>query len=312
MNPRGNKDEKFAKLNFNLMLNSNFIGGLFAGMFNGIVFHPVDKAIYLHTVDQPDDKKPLFSKKYWVKPFDGLRTTFYQRMFSQGIYFTLQGELNNRLYPVLKNQYGVSDKSSKFIIGSSAGAITGFFSNGIYAVKYYTFKKKGGAPLKNAIEMFSKGGIKPFFKGINAGISRDMTFGACYEVLNAYSDEYVLNKIPKENKKSQESLYALFRFISAAIATTMNSPFNYARNMQFASPPHQVQPGIMELLAAIWAGSKKIPEKGLLPRLSFFQNRFVIGFGTARAALGMVTGQEVFNRTKIKIEELNSDYAKKI
>jgi hypothetical protein len=292
-------------------INVNLSSGLLTGIFISVFFHPVDRAFYLRNTD----KKPqyLFAPKYWKTPFSGLRNTVYQRILSNSVYFTMQGELNSRLQPWMQqNQY--SSFSTRMAIGSLAGSMTGFFSNGSYAVKYYSFRhgprKK---PLENAIRMWQKGGGQPFFKGIVPGVMRDSIFGVTYELLNLVGDTYLLNNLDKSSEDGGVKRFAFFgaRFFSAAVATTLSSPFNYVRNIQFNSPPEKGQPHCLDVLCNVWQESnkyvKECPDKKLLARMGFFKEKFMVGPGTIRAAAGMGLGQALVNYLRPAIQNLDID-----
>lgn len=314
-----------------MTVNVNFAAGLSVGFISGVGFHPLDRALYLRGTEKLKERQHLFAPKYWSNPMSGLRNTIYQRIFSNGIYFTMQGELNTRLYPVMKNEWQVSDNLSKPCIGLIAGAVTGFFSNASYAVKFYTFTyKPNGRPLENAMEMWRRGGYKPFFKGIYAGVARDAIFGVFYETTNFLLDNYCVkelqNKIPQEYNKTKDALYFSTRFFSATLATIMSSPLNYARNIQFKTAPHKPQPLILDIWSDVWRESNKALKKAEIashtnrnrntifscPRLKFFQNKFMIGAGTARAGLGMALGQLLFNNMSNSVQKLDDPRLHKI
>lgn len=310
-------------------VNVNLASGLIVGMFTGIGFHPLDRALYLRGTDKLKDRKHLFAPKYWQNPLSGLRTTIYQRILSGGIYFAMQGELNNHLYPMMKNEWQWGEILSKASVGFMSGSAAGFFSNANYAVKFFTITRKpDGRPLENAIEMWKQGGYKPFVNGIYAGVSRDASFGVFYEVLNLILDKHLVkklqNKIPDENTKSKDTVYLLSRFFSAGVATIASSPLNYARNMQFKTPPHKQQPLIFDLWCDAWresskalktsakknqSGEKTQPSKKLsvLFRLNFFRSKFMIGAGTTRAAGGIAASQLLSNKASEFIRGLDEE-----
>jgi hypothetical protein len=307
-------DKKWGELvHVSVPVNVNFAGGLLTGFFISICFHPLDRALYLKNTDKTFH--PLFAPKYWKKPFSGLRTTVYQRMLSASLYFTMQGELNSQLKPAMQeNQYPLF--FIQLTIGVLTGITTGLFSNANHAVKYYSYKHgKGKKPLENAIKMWQKGGISPFFKGVTASVMRDSIFGINYELINYATDTYLLNELNKkiEDEKLQGSAFFISRFLSATTATACSSPFNYIRSMQFNSKLDKKQPHSFDILCDAWKESNKYikehPEK-FFARMNFFQSRFMIGSGTARSGLGMASGQLLMNTLKPAIQNLDGEAKK--
>lgn len=316
--------QKKDTIKITIPVNINFIGGLATGITLGVGFHPVDRALYLRGTDKLKDRQHLFAPKYWTQPMTGLRNTLYQRILSNGIYFTLQGELNTHLYPIIKNEWGWGDKQSKIGVGLIAGGVTGFVSNASYAVKFYTISHRPkGKPLENALVMWRQGGYRPFVNGIYAGVGRDGTFGILYEFSNLVLDEHIVkklqNKVPEENTKTRDTIYLLSRFFSAGIATAASSPLNYARNMQFKTKPKQKQPHIFDIWCDAWRESSKFlngsgknaqlnqlsERRPIFPRLNFFRHKFMIGPGTIRAAAGMAIGQLLFDKATGRMRDFD-------
>lgn len=298
-----------------LPINVNWAAALAVGVATGIGFHPIDLAFYRRSIEKIKDRQSLFTPKYWAEPTTGLRNTVYQRIISNGIYFALQGELNSRLLPIMKNEWHYSDKVSAIGIGLLAGAATGFFSNASYAVKFYTFTHKPkGKPLENALRMWKQGGPRPFLNGIYPGVMRDATFGLFYEFTNLILDKHfvikIQNQIPDENKKTKDFIYFSSRFFSASLATAASSPWNYARNMQFKTSPQKKAPLVLDIWCAAWTESKKtlkasskkthlnqtMIKPSYFPRVMFFATIFNVGLGTLRNSAGFAIQQLLFKK----------------
>jgi hypothetical protein len=301
-------------INVSIHINVNFVAGLIVGIINSIAFHPLDKAFYLRSIDPIETREHLCALKYWEEPLAGLRTTFYQRIFSSSIYFMMQGELGTKLKPVMQNQWRFKEYTSQMAIGLLSGFVTGFFSNASYAVKYYTINyKPKGKPLENSIEMWRQGGLKPFFNGIYPGASRDMLFGVFYESTNYLLDQYLIKPMneatPEASTTTKEAVYFGSRFFSATIATTISSPLNYARNIQFKTSPQQKQPSVYSILRDVWRESNQaiINKPGFFSRALHLQDKLMLGVGTARAGLGMALGQLMFNHTKTIVRRFDNN-----
>ena len=109
-----------------------------------------------------------------------------------------------------------------------------------------------------ARDMFHKGGVRPFFVGAAATVSRDFIFGGAFAVLRHYIHTHHRmrdNDIEEEKEKQKQKgkhkqqdkkkdgVYVVYvrqflvSMVSASVATVLSSPFNYIRNMHYACPP---------------------------------------------------------------------------
>lgn len=291
-------------VNVTIPINVNLVGGVATGLVASVIFHPLDRALFIRARTPFAQRETIFAPKFWSHPFSGLRSTFYQRLLSQGGYFTAQGELNTHLKPFLRNKLEFSELSAKFTIGLAIGVLTGVFSNANNAVKHYAYRHPGETPLGTAIKMLNKGGIKPFMNGIRPGILRDMTFGSIYESLNVLSDQVILQKIPHEHSSFNDAAYVFSRFTSAIIATVASSPFNHARAIQFDTPLHKTKKSTTAILVSCWLESEREIKKSAkesthqhgFERYSYFAKRFNWGPGTLRSGVGIVFAQLFFNK----------------
>ncbi len=248
-----------------------------------------------------------------IAPFSGLRSTFYQRLLSQGVYFTAQGEFNTHLKPILRNNFAFSELSAKFVVGLSIGVFTGVLSNASNSIKHYAYRHPGDTPLGTAIKMLNKGGIAPFMNGIRPGVMRDMVFGSLYESLNVISDQYIIEKIPKEHSTFSNTAYGFSRFVAAIIATVASSPFNHARAMQFDTPLHKKKKSTTAILVSCWLESDRVVKKANadsknkhgFARHIYFANKFNMGPGTIRSGAGMLISQLLFNKFTQKLKNLD-------
>jgi hypothetical protein len=88
-------------------------------------------------------------------------------------------------------------------------------------------------------------------------------------------------------------------FLDTIVSAIASSPFNYARTIQYATPPHEKPLFITQILHSVWNQSKAMPT--IMERMGFFQNQFRIGWGTARVGAGMAVGQAVFDGIKSRL-----------
>ena len=215
--------------------------------------------------------------------------------------------LQSRMSNLIENTVGkdLNERTMNFLVGMGAGICNGAALSPLAAVKYHSWGKEGARFLETARAMASSGGVRPFFKAINATAVRDMTFGCVYEVGRvmvrksagkiwyAQEDGGPLNN--GEEQKS-ETVAAFANMTAAAVATGLSAPFNYARNMKLATPATKTPPTTSAALRDLWKAAGHQPT--LSTRLSFLQQRLRVGWGTARVAVGVALGQWLFDRSR--------------
>lgn len=271
METRKKPSNDHVKITF--QVNTNIIGGFFAGIFNAVALHGFDRALYLRSTDSKP--KHFFAPHYWSAPFNGLSQTIIQRIFSQGCYFAVRGELDAHFAPYLKGTWQCSEFFTRLSIGTMTGMCTGVLSNANNTVKAYTFNKsrKRKCPTDNyhntfgynAAEMWRHGGVKPFCKGIGPSIGRDMQYGAVNEGLNHLLDRIFVRQLlvqlaEEDKEKQKQAVFFASRLFSASIATASASLWNYARNQQVSTHPKQRQPHTFDILCNLWRESNKVKE----------------------------------------------------
>lgn len=139
-----------------------------------------------------------------------------------------------------------------------------------------------------ALEMFRKGGFRPFLVGATATVVRDIIFGGTYAVMR---HQLAFSTKPNSFRDIDVYNYSINLF-SACIATVFSSPLNYARNIHYSTPPHDRASTIVEILKDLLKESKSHPSH--LDRAKFLQARLRIGWGTARVGLGMAFGAQIY------------------
>lgn len=267
----------------------NVTSGICTGVTIAALFHPWDRASFLAvTNNRPfiyDGLKNRFVAENFTQPYHGVTQSIIYRTIANGLYFVAQRQLSDSLYPYLHNQMGLHEWQAQFIVGLSAGSISGIGTNSFSAIRSQTWINPGSTFVSSTKIMWGHGGIKPFMKGISATVGRQTTFGVIYEVLRHSGTD--------PNKKS--SLWQFAQNAGAAgVATLFAGPFNYVRNKTYATPPNQQPPNAMKLLSDVWHDSKA--KTSLPSRAGFFLKKFQIGSGTARVAVGMAAGQEIFEK----------------
>ena len=265
----------------------NFASGLITGVILSCGLHPWDRALYLAMTNKRPFLYDFMNNRFvidnFTNPYHGFTQTIISRTLGNGIYFFIQNEIKPVLYPYLRQNLQFQEWQAQLGVGMAVGSITGIATNILYAIKSQTWNHPGSTFFSSACLMWSHGGMQPFMKGIFATIYRDTTFGIFYEVLRNCN---------LAHHKEDHSYPFLRNASSAGIATIFSGPFNYARNIQYATHPGTTPPKVAKILDDVWQESKS--SKTLASRLGFFQQKFQIGWGTARVAVGMASGQTIF------------------
>jgi hypothetical protein len=121
---------------------------------------------------------------------------------------------------------------------------------------------------------------------------RDTIFGLTYEVLRTSLRKHTFSLGAREYKPSQFSS----NIAAGLAATIVSGPLNYARNMQYATKAHKVPPSIASSIVQLV--SEASAQAGLRERLVLLQQRLGVGWGSARVALGMASGQLLFETVR--------------
>ena len=265
----------------------NIVSGMITGVGIAGIFHPWDKALFLSMTNKRpfvyDGQKNRFVAENFTQPDHGFMQTIAARTLANSLYFVAQCQMYESLYPYLRHNVGLYEWQAQLGVGLSIGSMTGIGANGLYAVRFQTWKNPGSSFISSARSMWLHGGVKPFMRGLSATVSRDSTFSTVYEILRNCGNN--------ENKRDKSWQFA-HDAGSAAVATLFSGPLNYARSVQFSTPPSTPSPRTGKILTDVWHESKSC--ESLTLRLGFFIQRFQIGWGTARVAVGMATGQKIF------------------
>ena len=92
--------------------------------------------------------------------------------------------------------------------------------------------------------------------------------------------------------------------IAGALGTIASSPFNFVRNIKYGWPAKETPPSATIILGQLWTeAGKKAREEGSRQSLSYLQERLRIGWGTARVAVGMAIGYEIYEVVKATLDK---------
>ena len=273
--------------------NIHLISGLITGVLVAGLFNFWDRALYLSVSNQ----RNFLLKANFQAPFQGILQAIIQRTLLGGLYFTLQGEASTYLEAPLRHQLHMNETLFRCVVGLVAGSMSGGLTNGISVIKYHQWGHDERSFYSSLQEIWTKGGAKTFFHGINATMTRDVVFGSTYETLRT--------SLRKQNAHF-EANPLLCNILAGSLATLVSGPFNYVKNIQYSIAPGEKNPPMISLLNQFCV--QLFEQKTHLERLSFFQQKLRIGWGTARVGVGMGVGQWIFDHIKSTLEDDSTHY----
>jgi hypothetical protein len=272
--------------------------GLTAGILQAGLFNPFDRALYLSVKNEV----PFLRWENFHNPYTGFFQSVGHRALSGGLYYPLetffctllvddeydnlsttsqlsstqhQQHSNITLHPALAN----------FIAGSLAGTSMAIILNPIAAIKYKSWGRDVNRGMViEAMEMFQKGGFRPFGNGLIPTLLRDLVFGGTYTFLRLEL-QYRLMLRPDQQWGANMG--------AAALATIVSGPFNLARNVQYATRSQHVADTVTTVLINFVHETALKPT--LVGRVQYIQGRLRIGWGTVRVAVGMSFGHYVYD-----------------
>jgi Mitochondrial carrier protein len=293
----------------------------------------------------------------------GVFQTIFQRGISAGLYFPLEEIFISYLKESFKSPKSTPGSNETWLLlcaGLMAGAGNGFIMNPISSIKYHYWATSGGSEVYNssvkrngtnpvqmktdtfftvAADMLRRGGLRPFFVGVNATISRDIIFGGvfaylrhelpkqpffstycssssaapCSSIASSFSN-LATSSNSSSSSHASESLICcrnssnsqngpqqtfLTDLLSGLIATTLSSPLNYVRNIHYSLPPDVKPASTFTVLGELWM--KASEEQTSLGRLSHIQSRLRLGWGTARVGCGMALASQFYSFIKARL-----------
>lgn len=263
-------------------------GAICAGFFN-----PWDRGLYLSVKHQ----RPFLTAANFRQPFQGVYQAIFQRSLAWGSYYIVQGVMNS-FRPIMVDEWHLQPFYVQMAIGFTAGSISAFINNPLSVIKYHTWGHDERKFFDSVMEHWHHGGMHSFTKGLKPTIMREIAFGIIYEE-SRYKTLEVTSKLlatPNDNDKSISFTELKFgvNMFSGGLATIFSSPFNYVRNMHYATPVTEKPQSVIEVLKKLYVESRQQPT--LLNQVGFFRQQLRIGWGTARVAAGMAVGQLVYDQ----------------
>ena len=256
---------------------NSLFSSLVCGTFQAVCFNPFDRALYLRAHHQTS----IFDKKISMNPYQGFMNVAVYRILSGSLYFFLQDEIRNNLI-YCSNNFPTHPIFYNFSVGFIAGSINGIVLNQFQIIKYQMWTHNSGNFFSVAKNMYHRGKIGIFFKGIKATILRDSIFGLSYEIL----------RMSHITKKYDANVQFLCNMCAAMAAATASSFHNYCRSRIYAVPINE--PTISKMFMAMYIRARK--KKSISKKMSFLNSRLNIGLGTFRVGIGMASAQFIFNK----------------
>jgi len=153
------------------------------------------------------------------------------------------------------------------------------------------------------MEMFRKGGLRPFRNGLISTVLRDLCFGGTYTFLRLEL-QFLFQLRPEQQW--------IANMTAAALATVVSAPFNLVRNVQYATRSREKADTISMILRDFMREAACVRVRGqqtqtTWQRMRFIQNRLRIGWGTVRVSMGMAFGHLVYDNLMGICEEYDND-----
>lgn len=179
-----------------------------------------------------------------------------------------------------------STPSQNFVAGGATGAVSAIILNPLSTIRYKTWGRdvNRGMAREVAGMVRDSGSFRPFFNGLAPTIARDIVFGGCYTWLRLQIQCWG-DLPPKEQWKAN--------LIAAGLATIVSGPFNYVRNIHYATSSRDTADGTLQVLRKLVANVNDQPTR--IQKVQYLQNRLRIGWGTMRVALGVAFGHSVYD-----------------
>lgn len=255
-----------------------FYAGFATGVINTVVFQPMDRALYRHVVDH----RPFLHKANWLHPYQGVTNAVVNRTISYGFYYPIvdfHRECSKKIFGN-KNQL-----VNNTYTGIAVGITSGVLINPMSAIKYHAWGVDKQRLLHTAKGMWAHDGIKPFARGLQATVSRDIVFNIVYTNLQPRVKAMTADRSRLE--------YFLLNSVVVAGATILSGPMNYVRNQKFRTPYHVPSHPAYHILDELWR--ETLEKNNAKERAMYVARRLCIGWGTLRVALGMAFGQIVYD-----------------
>jgi len=273
--------------------------GLTSGLLQAGLFNPWDRALYLSI----KDRRPFLHVDNFRNPFSGVTQTIFQRALSSGLYFPLEEFYLSMLHGPQGSNLRQNKPLLTFVAGILSGITSGVIMNPIAAVKYHYWGTPTGKEnfFSTAADMWRQGGLRIFVVGTGATVNRDLIFGGVYAFMRhellprssstssfstSQSQSQSLSlSLSQPQAQSQSQVQGssappgfFVNLIAACSATIISSPWNYIRNVHYATERGTQPQSALSILQNLWQEALK--QDSLLKTLRHLQTRLRIGWGS--------------------------------
>lgn len=139
--------------------------------------------------------------------------------------------------------------------------------------------------------------MRHFFIGTLATINRDLLFGGAFSYLR---HEFLpIAMSTRHDITNPRTTDFLVNLIAGTAATLLSSPFNYIRNIQYATPPNEIPMNSKQIMIELIKNARK--EEILANKIKYIQSRLRLGWGTARVGCGMAFGAKIYEICSSKL-----------
>jgi hypothetical protein len=257
---------------------SETVVGISTGLIQTFLFNPIDRALYLHIVENTS----FLAKSNWSNPYHGVFNALSNRVIQYGFYYNIV----DWYLQTIKEQYpNLGHNSSRVLTGVATGVTTAVFLNPISCVKYHAWGTE--MQLRHVSkEMYKEAGFHSFTRGLGTTAMRDSVFSVFYVVGKRYSDEY----------STDNKVRFLTNSVVACVATIVTAPINYVRSMKYASGYKNWNPSPRHIFTQLFEFQTKYTgAKDIFPIFKYYSHRLALGWGTLRVGVGIASGQYIFD-----------------
>jgi len=255
--------------------------GVASGLLVTALLNPWDRALYLSIVNQ----RPFLASRNWTSPYRGVSQTLVQRSITSGIYFPVEDYFTHVL-------------GLRLLAGPATGIVIGIVLNPLSLIKYHTWGTDSRTSFCDmALQLQRNAGVRVFLRGSLMTCMRDSMFGLCFCLR-----KHIEDKIDDKNVSP-----ILSGCLCATLGTVLGSPFNFLRNLMYAqksSVPLETSSSkfrfVKENLHILYCETKR--QATAVHQFRYLCQRFGLGWGTARVAVGMALADRVYHSCCIQLQ----------
>ena len=273
------------------------VSGFAAGVAVTGLLNPYDRALFLSV----SKRRPFLHACNWRNPYQGLMQSIVSRALSTGSWFPLERLASTTLRSLPATEE-LPPSAQAAMAGQAAGVANALLLSPMSMVKYQTWGLPEGKRsfYATARKIQRAAGTGAFFRGLHATVCRDCVFGAAFGWMRSQLRGRLQE--PTATDATGGALRFGADMVAAGSATALSSPFNFARNMQFAQPLDQPPTSTLQALRALRLEVTAQPSAAAAAR--FLASHLYIGWGTLRVAGGMALTAQCFELFVTNIQKM--------